>query len=493
MSVNRLRWPVQVGAFCRKELADVLRQPRTLLVMVLGPFLVMAAFGLGYSDSPPQLRTVFVAAPDSPFREQVERYSGEFADFVEFEGIVDDQATADRLLRDAEVDVVVAFPDDPLAHVLDGEQATLLVTHTRLDPIEQTAIFYVSQLAVDEVNATLLSRIVATGQEEAEGVGDLVTGAQQLIDTLAAGGVDAARVAELADSLDAIALLSRSAGSLGDSAESEAQREVADELERAASGVEAALAADPVDEEQLATALQAAEQVLTDERLTALVEIDPNVLVQPLRREVQVAVEEITDVTDWYAPAAIVLMLQQFAIAFGALSFVRERQLGIEEVYRVAPVGGTSSVLGKYLAYLALGAAIAAALTALVTAALGVPLVGGIGDLTVAMLLTLFASVGLGFVISLIARSDAQAVQYTMLVLLASLFFSGFFLALDQLRGPSTWIAYALPASYGMRLLRDTMLRGAALDVEVVAGLAAYGTVLFLIALLGARRRMTHA
>ena len=41
-------------------------------------------------------------------------------------------------------------------------------------------------------------------------------------------------------------------------------------------------------------------------------------------------------------------MLQQFGVAFGALSFVRERRLGIVDVYRVAPVNATATLIGKY-------------------------------------------------------------------------------------------------------------------------------------------------
>ncbi|MEZ5219444.1 MAG: hypothetical protein R2715_23310 [Ilumatobacteraceae bacterium] len=50
VTVNRALQPVwQVAAFARKEATEVLRQPRLLLTMVLGPFLVLAAFGLhGY-------------------------------------------------------------------------------------------------------------------------------------------------------------------------------------------------------------------------------------------------------------------------------------------------------------------------------------------------------------------------------------------------------------------------------------------------------------
>jgi len=218
--------------------------------------------------------------------------------------------------------------------------------------------------------------------------------------------------------------------------------------------------------------------------------VDSAVLVQPFVSKVELAVDDVNSVSDWYAPAAVVLMLQQFGVAFGALSFVRERQLGITDVFRVAPVNATETLIGKYLAYLIIGSAIGAALTALVVVTLDVPLAASIADVALVMGLSLFASIGLGFVVSLISSNDAQAVQYTMIILLASLFFSGFFLSLGQLQGVARAVSWLLPVTYGMELLRDVMLRGAPIDTRLAMGLGAYGVVAFLLALLGTRRRM---
>jgi ABC-2 type transport system permease protein len=230
-----------------------------------------------------------------------------------------------------------------------------------------------------------------------------------------------------------------------------------------------------------------------DQRYDRLTDVDPGVLVRPFRSEVQLAVHDVGKVTDWYAPAAVVLMLQQFGVAFGALTFVRERQLGITDIFRVAPINATETLVGKYVAYLVVGGAIGAVLTALVVLGLGVPMSATAGDVAIVMGLTLFASIGLGFVISLTSDNDAQAVQYTMILLLASLFFSGFFLSVGQLEGVARYLGWLLPVTYGMQLLRDVMLRGAPPDRYLVAGLATYGVVMFLLALFGARRRLAVA
>lgn len=153
-------------------------------------------------------------------------------------------------------------------------------------------------------------------------------------------------------------------------------------------------------------------------------------------------------------------MLPQFGVAFGALSFVRERSPGIVGVSRVAPVNATEALLGKYLAYLLIAGGTGAVLTTLVVELLGMPIqasVGGVGSGgSIVMALGLLASIGFGFVISLASGSDAQAVQNTMILLLAGLFFSGFFLSIGQLKGPATIVGWLLPVTYGMRLLRVT-------------------------------------
>jgi ABC-2 type transport system permease protein len=104
--------------------------------------------------------------------------------------------------------------------------------------------------------------------------------------------------------------------------------------------------------------------------------------------------------------------------------------------------------------------------------------------------LTLVASIGLGLVISLLSASDTQAVQYTLIVLLASLFFSGFFLTLDQLAYPAKLVSWLLPATYGIDLLRDQMLRGIEPERMDLAAVAAYGAVAFAAAWIGGRRRL---
>ena len=88
------------------------------------------------------------------------------------------------------------------------------------------------------------------------------------------------------------------------------------------------------------------------------------------------------------------------------------------------------------------------------------PLPANVGLFTAFVFLFLVASLGLGFVISGLAATDSQAVQYSMLLLFLSIFFSGFFLSLRNFWEPVRAIGYLLPLTYAIGGFQAAMLRG---------------------------------
>jgi ABC-2 type transport system permease protein len=79
-----------------------------------------------------------------------------------------------------------------------------------------------------------------------------------------------------------------------------------------------------------------------------------------------------------------------------------------------------------------------------------------------------------------------------MIVLLTSVFFSGFILGLETLWEPVRIISWALPATYGIQLLRDIMLRGDPLAFSLLLQMTAIGLGLFLLAWWLLRRSMVR-
>lgn len=223
------------------------------------------------------------------------------------------------------------------------------------------------------------------------------------------------------------------------------------------------------------------------------VQIPPAVIAAPTRAEPKNLAPVNPNVVAFFAPAVLALVLQHMGVTLTALSLVRERLSGAIDIFRVSPVRALELLIGKYLAYAFFNLAIAAAICFLLVGVLHVPLLSTPGDVASVVALLSFASLGLGLLISTIVDSERGAVQLSMLVLLASVFFSGFVLPLDQFVTPLRFAAYSLPVTHGIQLLQDYMLRGATNQGWELEVLASIGAVLFLLTWVTVRRTLRSA
>jgi ABC-2 type transport system permease protein len=265
-----------------------------------------------------------------------------------------------------------------------------------------------------------------------------------------------------------------------------------DNLKTAIIKTQAIQKAIPAADVNTATQVADLEKDLTDlhEKLTTFRSLDSGVFVSPFSAKVTGLSGGILSVTGFFVPAVIVLLLQHVSITFASLSIVRETRSGIMELFRVSPITAFETLVGKYLSYLFFEIILAAIITTLAVWLLKIPILGRLQDYALAVVVLLFTSLGLGFLISLISETDTQAVQYSMLLLLASVFFSGFIMDLRMIREPITVLAWSLPATYGIRMLQDIMLRGSSVPLLVFLGIAAIGIALFLIDWILLRKKM---
>jgi ABC-2 type transport system permease protein len=193
--------------------------------------------------------------------------------------------------------------------------------------------------------------------------------------------------------------------------------------------------------------------------------VSPDLVAAPTEARVSNIAPSSPGPVAYFGPAVLALILQHVAITLIALSLVRERTSGLMDLFRVAPVSPAELMAGKLAAYGLIGGAIATLTVTLLVQAFGVPflgdpivLVGAIGALTV-------ASLGVGLVVAVVSDSERQVVQLSLLLLLASVFFSGFVLSVQEFEPFLQVLASALPVTHGIRLIGDVMLRGGQTDV----------------------------
>lgn len=471
----RLRGPtalvVQSFAFVRKELVEIVRQPRLVATLVFGPFVLLLLFGHSYSGTTQHLRTLFVAPAGSVYERATREHEDQLREYVAVAGITDDQSAAERRLRDGAVDIVVIFPSDAGESVLRGERAPITVLNDKLDPVQQAAVTIAARLAVQQVNASIVTGVVSAGQQAVAPMADVLTGAVDTAARLddAAARTDTATMQAQAASLDAaLAQLQRTvaigrdvgagAGATGGAGDDLAT--ASDDLARARAelGPLRTGQAGPAAAARTADIRRTLGQVRPV--VARLGDVDPAVLVQPFVSDTRTALPRAVDVTDFFAPSSIALLLQHLALSFAALTLVRDRSIGLLELFRVGPTSSAAVLTGRFVAFEIAGGVVGAALVAAVVHLLDVPVLGSYRWLALGIGLLLLGSTALGMCVALVSANDSQAVQYAMLLLLASLFFGGFVLDLDLFRYPARALSWLLPVTFGIRVLQDVMLRG---------------------------------
>ncbi|MDN3718577.1 ABC transporter permease [Roseibium salinum] len=92
-----------------------------------------------------------------------------------------------------------------------------------------------------------------------------------------------------------------------------------------------------------------------------------------------------------------------------------------------------------------------------------VPYGSRLPDLLAGTLLFIGASLSLGLVLSTIAKSQLQATQMTVFVLLPSILLSGFMFPYEGMPEIAQYIAEIFPATHFMRMVRGFVLRDASL------------------------------
>jgi ABC-2 type transport system permease protein len=190
--------------------------------------------------------------------------------------------------------------------------------------------------------------------------------------------------------------------------------------------------------------------------------IPAKVMAAPTRAETVNLAPTEPSVVSFFGIAAVVLILQHLAITLFALSLVRERVQGRFEIFRVAPVHTFEVLLGKGLAYFALASIVSLATMLLLVRVIGVPDLATGATVAVIVAFVIGASLALGALVASLSDSERQVVQLSLFLLLASVFFGGFILSVDEFQPAAQVISYLLPVTHGIQLLQNAMLRGQA-------------------------------
>ena len=162
---------VRILAIVGKEIVEVMRRPGAILSLVLGPFLILAVFGLGYQGIKSDLTAIVVVDPASKLPTDIGTYQGMEVRGIKVIDVTPDAAGAEQRLRAGQADVVIEVPSDPMSTIESGKQAELRVITDITDPVLANYTSFMAETLSSAVNREIYRIAAEQGEQYAVNIG----------------------------------------------------------------------------------------------------------------------------------------------------------------------------------------------------------------------------------------------------------------------------------------------------------------------------------
>lgn len=183
-------------------------------------------------------------------------------------------------------------------------------------------------------------------------------------------------------------------------------------------------------------------------------------------------------------PGSIALIMTLIGTLLTSLVVAREWERGTMEALIATPVKGIEIILGKLISYFLLGMVSFIFSTSIAVFFYQVPLRGSVLLLTASTMVFLFASLGLGLLISTTAKNQFVASQAALVsAFLPAFMLSGFIFEISSMPAPIRALTTLVPAKYFVTCLQTIFLAGNVWELLMknILAMALIGAVLFVL------------
>jgi ABC-2 type transport system permease protein len=185
----------------------------------------------------------------------------------------------------------------------------------------------------------------------------------------------------------------------------------------------------------------------------------------------------------WYNPdlvSAFYMVPALIGIILLSTAIVRERERGTIEQLLVTPIRPWELLVGKIAPYVLIAFWDTIEILVVGTLIFKVPINGSVPLLLLLTGLFLVTTLGIGLLISTIARTQQEAMMTAIFFLLPNIFLSGFFFPIAAMPIVLQWVTYIIPLRYFLDIVRGIVLKGVGIEAlwpDVIA-LAIFGLLI---------------
>lgn len=160
-------------------------------------------------------------------------------------------------------------------------------------------------------------------------------------------------------------------------------------------------------------------------------------------------------------PGVVAIVMAVIGTFLTSLTIAREWERGTMEQLISTPVTSWEVMLGKLIPYFAIGMFDVGLCAALAIGWFNVPFRGHLSTLFVSSALFLVVVLGMGYFISVVAKTQLAASQAALVAtFLPAFLLSGFLFAIDQMPVVIRAITHVIPARYYVAILKSIFLKG---------------------------------
>ena len=167
-----------------------------------------------------------------------------------------------------------------------------------------------------------------------------------------------------------------------------------------------------------------------------------------------------------FVPGIMGLLLLLICAMMTSVSIVREKERGTMEVLLVSPIRPLLILIAKAVPYFLLSIIILLFILSISNFILKVPVAGNLLAILTLCLLYIFLALCLGLLISVVAKTQLQALLISgMLMLMPNLLLSGMIYPIESMPLPLQWFSAIIPARWFIAAIRKLMVMGVGLQM----------------------------
>lgn len=164
--------------------------------------------------------------------------------------------------------------------------------------------------------------------------------------------------------------------------------------------------------------------------------------------------------TYFNVPGLIGVILQTVTLMLTSFSIVREREKGTLEQLIVTPITKMELMIGKVIPYVIIGFIDIVLALGLSIFWFKVPVSGSILLLLFFSVIFLFSALGIGLLISTVSKSQLQAMQMSMFMIMPNVLLSGYMFPREAMSKAIQLVSNIFPLTYFINVLRGIILKG---------------------------------